>query len=153
MSITAEQKNRAIKELLNGAYESMKTIIPLEHQVSKPNLINGAVQLEFGVLVGITGDIKGQIILEGEANLFGGLGLSMFGMPLEGEMLNSFSGELGNMIAGQLSTIVSTKEINIDITSPTIVYGDVRLSGYQHVIQITATFEELGEMDIYLLLQ
>lgn len=153
MSITVEEKNKRIKELLNGIYESIKEIIPLENHVSKPNLIKDTVVLQFGVLIGMTGDIKGQLILEGEHGLFAGLGQSMFGMPLEGEMLNSFSGELGNMIAGQLSTIVSNKEIKFDITSPTIVYGDVRLAGYQHVIQMSVTFNDLGAMSVYLLLQ
>jgi len=153
MSLTVEQKNKAIKELLNGTYDSIKAIIPVEHQVSKPNLIKGDVQLEFGVLIGMTGDIKGQLILEGKSSVFEGLGQAMFGMPLEGEMLNSFSGELGNMIAGQLATILSTKDIITDITSPTIVYGAVRLAGYQHILSITVTFESLGEMDVYLLLQ
>lgn len=153
MSKTAEEKNKRIKELLNGTYESIKAIIPLENNVSKPKLINDTVVLQFGVLIGMTGDVKGQLILEGAHRLFEGLGQSMFGMPLEGEMLNSFSGELGNMIAGQLATIVSSKEINFDITSPTIVYGDVRLAGYQHVIQLPVTFHDLGAMNVYLLLQ
>lgn len=153
MSTTAEDKNKKVKELLNGTYESIKAIIPVENSASKPKIINSTVDLQFGVLIGMTGDIKGQLILEGESSIFGELGQSMFGMPLEGEMLNSFSGELGNMIAGQLSTIVSGKEINFDITSPTIVYGDVSLAGYKHVIQITVRFDNLGEMNVYLLLQ
>lgn len=151
--LTAEEKNIRIKGLLNGTYESIKAVIPVENDISKPIIVNETMALQFGVLIGMTGDIKGQIILEGEPHLFGGLGESMYGMPLEGEMLNSFSGELGNMIAGQLSTIVSSKDINMDITSPTIVYGDVRLAGYKHVIKLTVALETLGEMYIYLLLQ
>ena len=51
------------------------------------------------MLIGITGDVKGLLVLEGNEIVFGGIGEAMFGMPLEGEMLGSFSGELGNMIA------------------------------------------------------
>ncbi len=153
MTLTVEEKNKKTRELINGTYESIKTIINVENTISKPSLIKGGVDLNYGILIGITGDIKGQLILEGESTLFGKLGHLMFGMPLEGEMLNSFSGELGNMIAGQLCTIVSNKEVSIDITSPTIVYGDVGLAGYQHIIRITSTFAELGEMDVYMMLQ
>lgn len=153
MVVAVKEKNKRIKELLNGAYESIKTIIPLENEISKPNMINNTVALQFGVLIGMTGDIKGQIILEGENRLFEALGQAMYGMPLEGEMLNSFSGELGNMIAGQLSTIVSGSGIHMDITAPTIMYGDVRLAGYEHIIHLTALFEHVGAMYVYLLLQ
>lgn len=151
--VTTEEKNKRIKKLLNGTYESIRTIITVENDISKPIMIDSAVALQFGVLIGMIGDIKGQIILEGETSLFEGLGQAMYGMPLEGEMLNSFSGELGNMIAGQLSTTISNKEINMDITSPTIIYGDVKLAGYKHVIHLTVVFKDLEEMNVYLLLE
>lgn len=150
MSLTTAEK---IRELINGTYESINAIISVDQTISKPIIIKGVADLEYGILIGITGDIKGQLILEGESKLFGELGHQMFGMPLEGEMLNSFSGELGNMIAGQLCTIVSNKEVMIDITSPTIIYGDVGFAGYRHVIKITAMFAQLGEMDVYMMLQ
>lgn len=153
MTITVQEKNKRIKELINGMYEAVKAIINVETTISKPNLLQEPVDLKFGVLIGITGDIKGQLILEGESSLFADLGNLMFGMPLEGEMLNSFSGELGNMVAGQLCTIVSSKEVNIDITSPTVAYGDVSFAGYKHIICINVMFSDLGKMDIYMMLQ
>lgn len=153
MSVTVQEKNKMLKELINGIYESVNTIINVKTTMSKPSIIKGPVELRFGVLIGITGNIKGQLIFEADSSLFGELGNVMFGMPLEGEMLNSFSGELGNMIAGQLCTIVSNKGVNIDITSPTVAYGDVSFAGYQHIICVNVIIEDLGEMDIYMMIQ
>lgn len=152
MSITVEQKSKIVAELLNGTYVSIKEIVPVTHEMSKPRLATNGVHITYGVMIGITGDVKGQLVLEGSPKVFGGIGEKMFGMPLEGEMLHSFSGELGNMIAGRLSTEVSNKGINTDITSPTILQGDTKLLGHKQALNVTFSFEEIGEIEIYLLL-
>lgn len=149
---TDENKNKYIKELLNGTFSAIKQVIPVQHNLMSPKLLNQTLQLEFGVLIGITGDLKGKLILKAEPEIFGSIGQSMFGMPLEGEMLASFSGELGNMIAGSLSTIIVEKGINTDITAPTVLQGDTKLLGFEKAIQLTVTFESIGEMEIYLLI-
>lgn len=152
MSITVEQKSKIVAELLNGTYVSIKEIVPVKHEMSKPTLVTNGVHIQYGVMIGITGDVKGQLVLEGSASVFGGIGEIMFGMPLEGEMLHSFSGELGNMIAGRLSTAIANKGINTDITSPTILQGDTKLLGHKQALSVRFVFESIGEMDIYLLL-
>ncbi|MFZ3577038.1 chemotaxis protein CheX [Virgibacillus sp. DJP39] len=152
MAITTEERNRSVKELLNGRYISLKTVVPIEHKISKPSLLEQMLQIQFGVLIGITGDVKGKLVLSGDTNVFGSIGESMFGMALEGEMLTSFSGELGNMIAGSLSTNIVKEGINTGITSPTIIQGNTTLSGFNKALKVTVVFEEIGEMEIYLLL-
>jgi chemotaxis protein CheX len=74
-----------------------------------------------GVVIALTGDIRGQLIIKGEHNVFQHIGETMFGMQLEGEMLQSFTGELGNMIAGTLSSNISQSGINMDITPPDVL--------------------------------
>lgn len=76
----------------------------------------------------------------------------MFGMPLEGEMLLSFSGELGNMIAGAISTNIADSGTDINITAPTIMQGDTTLSGYKQALEITVQFNNVGKMNTYLLI-
>ena len=102
MSIIIEDRNKLIMDLLNGTYSTLRTIVPIHHEIKKPRLLEQSLHLQFGVLIGITVDIKGKLILAGDSTIFGSIGESMFGMPLEGDMLLSFSGELGNMIAGGL---------------------------------------------------
>src|SRR5699024_421541 len=121
-------------------------------QIAKPTLLNQYLQLHFGVLIGITGDVKGQLILSGEQHDFGSIGKAMLGADLEGDMIMYFSGELGNMIAGRLYTNIIAQGIKTDITSPTILQGSTTLSGYDKAIHTIVQFAGVGQMDIYLLL-
>lgn len=152
MTITSIERNRLITVLLNSTYTSLKSIVPINYQMSKPSLLDKTLNLQFGVLIGVTGDIKGRLILAGEQAVFGSIGEMMFGMNLEGEMLSSFSGELGNMLAGRISTTIVENGIETDITAPTIMEGDTTLSGSEKAIKTTATFDDVGDLDIYLLL-
>lgn len=146
-----EKRHIAIKELINGTSVSLKSVIPLNYKMNKPVRLSQSIHIRFGVLIGITGDIKGQLLLSGPLAAFSVIGEAMFGMPVEGDMLSSFSGELGNMIAGNLSTIIVEKEVNIDITHPTIIQGDTTISGYKQALSMTIVFDH-GEMDICFLL-
>ncbi|SET07908.1 chemotaxis protein CheX [Oceanobacillus limi] len=147
----ANEKSKSITTLLNGTIASIKNVVPIQHEVNGPQLLQNALKVQFGVLIGITGDLRGKLVLTGDTKVFGGIGEAMFGMPLEGEMLSSFSGELGNMIAGGLSTNIIESGIKTDITAPTIMEGSTSLSGYEKAIHLTAAFESVGELDIYLL--
>ena len=106
-------------------------------------------QKEMGVLIGLLGDIKGRVIIDGSSETFGAIGSAMFGMPLEGPMLESFTGEFGNMIAGNLCTYVGQDNVELDITPPTIMVGNTKLYGFQQAFTILATIESVG--DIYIL--
>lgn len=152
MAVNLKQRNIAVKELLNGTHIAIKTVVPLSHHISKPSIVGKNLSLQFGVLIGITGDVKGKLVLSGDLSVFGGIGESMYGMALQGEMLTSFSGELGNMLAGRIATSISDKGINTDITSPTIIQGDTHLTGYKQALKLTVTYEGLGDIDVFLLI-
>lgn len=152
MSTTVVGNNKVILELLNGTLSSFQSVVPVNFEITKPQLHESSLHLQFGVLIGVTGDIKGKLVFSGDLNLFSYIGEAMYGMSLEGEMLTSFSGELGNMIAGGLSTNVVESGINIDITSPTIMQGNTLLSGYKKAISLKFLNKDAGDMDIYLLL-
>lgn len=152
MYTTIEERNTSLTYLLNGTFSSLKNIVPINHEISKPELLDKALHLHYGVLIGITGDIKGKLVLAGNSNIFDAISESMYGMSLEGEMLASFSGELGNMIAGGLSTIIVENGINLDITSPTIMEGNTTLFGFENAINLVVTFKNVGKIDIYFLL-
>ncbi len=152
MSVTTQQRNSTITKLLNGTLTSIKSVIPIEYQVEKPQMVKDELKLFYGVLIGITGDIRGNLVFTGEQSIFAAIGEKMFGMPLEGEMLLSFSGELGNMIAGGISTFISQDGTDINITSPTIMQGDTVLHGHKQVLKLTVNFERVGTMNTYLLI-
>ncbi|RDW15637.1 chemotaxis protein CheX [Oceanobacillus chungangensis] len=152
MTITTNERNRYITNLLNEMHHSLQSIIPLDHELSKPSLQEHTLKLTFGVLIGITGDIRGKLIFSGNQSVFGSIAESMYGMAIEGEMLTSFSGELGNMIAGNLATNIVKYELRTDITAPTTIEGNTTLSGYDKAILLTASFGGADNLEIYLIL-
>ena len=152
MTTTYENSSKNITTLLNGTIQSIQQTIPIPVQMGKPSADTKELHTQFGVLIGITGHVKGQLLFSGDHTAFGVIGKSMFGMELSGEMLNSFCGEFGNMIAGGLATIVSEQSVSIDITSPTLIEGDMRMTGFKRSLSIPFTIESTNELTIYFLL-
>ena len=138
-----------IQTILNGTIHALKTILPMNITIASPSLTTEPyTQEEMGVLIGLIGDLKGRVIIDGSSSIFGSIGSSMFGMPLEGEMLESFTGEFGNMIAGNLCTHAGQNNLELDITPPTVMVGNTKLYGFQHAFQLPAAIEGIGEIVI-----
>lgn len=145
-------RNVLIKELLNGTMASLEKVISLPYKIIDKEALKQSIHLHFGVLIGITGQMKGKLILVGDKSVFASIGETMFGMKVHDAMLHSFSGELGNMVAGNLSTHIITKGIKTDITAPTIMEGNTTLTGYRNGLQVTVSFSDVGKLDVYLLI-
>ena len=142
---------KQIQTLLNGTISSLRSVIPISMDFQPPSSSQQPFeQSEMGVLIGIVGDIKGRIIIDSTPATFGSVGAAMFGMPLEGEMLESFTGELGNMIAGNLCTIVGQDGLELDITPPTVMVGNTKLYGFQKLFRLPAEIENIGDITILL---
>lgn len=143
-----------ITHILNGTLESVKSVIPVPLVVGQPSLMTEPLeQTEIGVLIGMVGHVRGRLVLESAASTFGAIGEAMFGMPLEGEMLQSFTGELGNMLAGNLCTIVAANGVEIDITPPTVMVGSSKLYGFDRAFRVPVAIEGKGELHIILMLE
>ncbi|WP_458415448.1 chemotaxis protein CheX [Schinkia sp. CFF1] len=143
-----------ITHVLNGTIESVRGIIPTTLSIGKPSLMTEPLeQTEIGVLIGMVGHVRGRLVIESKANIFGKIGEIMFGMPLEGEMLQSFTGELGNMLAGNLCTIVAQQGVDIDITPPTVMVGASKLYGFERAFRVPVEINELGELQIILMVE
>lgn len=152
MTAMTIDKSQSVTHLLNGTMISIKNVIPISHNPSKPTIIKNPLNIQYGVLIGITGDIKGNLVLSGEMSVFEKIGSTMFGMPIDSEMLVSFSGELGNMIAGGVSTNIIEHGLKTDISAPTILEGNTTLSGYGLALSLPIKFESIGELQIFILL-
>ncbi|RDI43046.1 chemotaxis protein CheX [Falsibacillus pallidus] len=143
---------KAVTDVLNCTIHSIKSVIPIPLQISKPSMISNAYYHDsIAVLIGMTGDIRGRIMIDGQEHVFAQIGSAMFGMPLEGEMLESFSGELGNMIAGHLSTQVFQDGFSMDITPPTVMSGNSKVSGFDKAFRLPILLQEVGELTIILM--
>jgi len=96
----------------------------LEVNVGKPYLTQTTYDDEvFVVLLGITGQLHGQVLLAMGIDVACSLASKMMmGMPVEelNDMTRSALGELMNMMMGNAMTYFSEMDILLDITPPTM---------------------------------
>lgn len=88
------------------------------NQIESPGLI---------IIVGILGDIRGNIIYGTSIECAKEIAQSMMmGMKVENftELEQSAISELANMLTANAATNFSNDNINIDISTPTLIYGD-----------------------------
>ncbi|KIL48013.1 chemotaxis protein CheX [Jeotgalibacillus campisalis] len=146
--------SKVVTNTLNGTIYSIKNVIPLPVSIKKPHMLDRPYeQQNVGVMIGMTGDSRGQILIDGEKEAFRKLGLCMFGIELEDDMLLSFIGELGNMIAGSLAASISKSGVELDITPPAVISGKKALFGFTKAILLPFVVETVGEFTILLALQ
>ncbi|UOQ48190.1 chemotaxis protein CheX [Gracilibacillus caseinilyticus] len=151
-SSTEVNVNEIIKELYNGSVKSIKSVVPVEHEFESPKISTNPLSVEYGVLIGYSGTFKGDLLIQASHSVFSSIGEALYGMQLSAEMLDSFSGELGNMLAGGLSTHLADAGIETDITHPTIISGEARLTGFKRVLEVAIHYKRIGDMKMSLLL-
>lgn len=141
--------SKHIQTILNGSIQSLKSILPMDIIIQSPSILSEPyIQKEMGVLIGLFGDIKGRVIIDSTSSTFSEIGAKMFGMPLEGEMLESFTGELGNMFAGNLCTHLGQHSLSIDITPPTVMVGNTKLVGFEKAFRLPTIMDGIGTLTI-----
>ncbi|MBO8129222.1 MAG: chemotaxis protein CheX [Peptococcaceae bacterium] len=88
-----------------------KTPYPVHHVIS---------------IIGITGDIQGQVIFSYSDKAAQRLASAMAGMEITAidDMTLSALGELSNMVMGRSGTLLSEAGINVTITPPTTLTGE-----------------------------
>ncbi|MCF6410852.1 chemotaxis protein CheX [Pseudalkalibacillus salsuginis] len=136
-----------ITNLLNGTINVIKTVIPIEFQMGKPQSevdLHLKEEEQVGVIIGLEKEINGSLLFLASRAFFGECGNKMYGMPFEGEMLESFVRELGNILAGNIATQLSNEDITVDITTPRIV-SEVSITDAEKQLSIPLKFgsEEL----------
>lgn len=154
MGVSRLSSDKNITHILNACMEAIKNVLPMEAKVSSPTLITQPfIQNHLSVLIGIIGDERGRILIEGSEDTFARIGEKMFGMQIEGEMLESFTGELGNMICGNLTTFTSNRGIHLDITPPTVILGETKIYGFSKGINLPINLGSYGTMNILLMIE
>jgi len=116
-----------INPFIAASKRVMKDFCNIDTDMGKPYLTKTVFEGDkFVILVGITGQLTGQVILsmsnETACNIASHM---MMGMPVTelNDMAASAVSELANMILGNTATIFSTQGIIIDITPPSILVG------------------------------
>lgn len=132
-----------VQKVLNATISSLTAVIPNKFQVLSPSLVKQPYeQREISVLIGLIGNMKGRLIVEPTHAIVSKIGQAMFGMNIEGEMAESFTAELGNMIAGNLCTILERESLTLDISPPTVLTGNTKFYGFQQAFKIPVQFED-----------
>ncbi|AJD91255.1 hypothetical protein JMA_19380 [Jeotgalibacillus malaysiensis] len=146
--------SKVISNLLNGMIHSINKVVPVSIQHSRPSMITVPYQQDqIAVLIGMTGELKGNILLDGDKQHFSSLGESMYGMYLEDDMLISFIGEVGNMIAGNLTTYISSEGVEMDITPPSVMTGETTLHNFKQAIHLPFEAAGIGQFSILVSIQ
>ena len=121
--------NALITKVLNGTISAVKSVLPFSL------------------------DVHGRLIIEGTSDCVSKIGEVMFGMPLEGEMLESFAAELGNMLAGNIATSLATDDTLMDITPPTVLVGQTKMYGFNQAINLPVVLEGAGTLHMILMIE
>lgn len=108
---------------------------------------------EVAIFIGITGDIKGQVIFtlsqvdacKIASGMMGGMSV-----PELDEMARSAISEATNMISGNAATGLSAKGITVDITPPTLLMGQKMQISTQKMITfcVPMDFTPDGKLEI-----
>jgi chemotaxis protein CheX len=126
----------------------------LDCQVGSPSLKNSPFSgIDVLTVVGITGDIRGQMYLGGSMpSILHIVSAMMGGVPVSnlGLMEQSAVSELANMICGNAMGFFSQEGISLDITPPTIIVGkQIEISAIKmRVLSIPITLNSNNQIEM-----
>jgi chemotaxis protein CheX len=139
----------SVNDLFKGAIKSVSALLPFELTFEQPSTLpESLTHHSFGVLIGLKGKVNGNMIIDGSEEIFQKIGECMFGMNLEGKMLESFAGEFGNMLAGALSTSISDNSFEIDITPPSVLVKETHINMHEKAFQLPFHLHPVGSISI-----
>lgn len=116
-----------INAFIKASTEVLNNFVSDKFSVGKPFIRNNPFPTkEIVIILGITGDIKGQAVFSLTEEIAKKVASAMMmGMPVDeiDEMAKSALSELGNMIMGNSATLLFNAGMKIDITPPSLVKG------------------------------
>lgn len=116
-----------INAFIKASTEVLNNFVSDKFSVGKPYIrSNPFPTKEIVIILGITGDIKGQAVFSLTEEIAKKVASAMMmGMPVDeiDEMAKSALSELGNMIMGNSATLLFNAGMKIDITPPSLVKG------------------------------
>jgi chemotaxis protein CheX len=141
-----------INPFLMASTKVLKEMCYVDAKIGKP-YIKQPVFLDntMVILIGITGEMKGQVMIAFEHLVACDIASKMIMMPITemDEFARSAICELGNMIMGNSATVFSTKGISIDITPPTVGNGTMSFSNnFAQNVCIPLEYEEDKKIEI-----
>lgn len=146
---------RHINPFLQSAVTIFESAAQMKLTIGKPSVSNlDFPDSIFALQVGLTGDLKGQVLLE--MNIENAKAIAskmMFGMPVTelDEISSSALSELSNMIMGNTATLFSTQDIHIDITPPMSMIGtQMHIQADVQALRIPLIYENQDYVNLYI---
>ncbi len=148
-------KAEYVNAFIKASTEVLNNFVTEKFSVGRPYIRqNPFPTKEIVILLGITGDIKGQAVFSLSEQMAKAVASGMMmGMPVDeiDEMAKSALSELGNMIMGNSATLLFNLGVKIDITPPSLVKGqsiEISSSGLETIcVPLVSTLGEI-EFDI-----
>jgi chemotaxis protein CheX len=146
-------KAEFINPFIKATYEVVKAAAGIEIKTGKLFIQNSPYGTnDLLIMVGITGEIKGQVILSIPTSIAKAIASNMMmGMPVDeiDEMAKSALSELGNMIMGNAATLLFNQGITIDITPPNLLMGqNIKISSGDMVTVGVPLSCDLGDLTL-----
>lgn len=144
-----------INPFLQSSLTVLESAAQMKMSIGKPSVSDLGFKDQVLVLqVGVTGDLKGQILLvmtvDSAKRIASGM---MMGMPVAelDDMATSALSELSNMIMGNTATLFSSQDIRIDITPPLTMFGaQLHLTSDAQALKVPFMFEGCECLSIYI---
>lgn len=152
----AEMKGEYINAFLVAASSVLQTACNVSLTAGKPYVKTTSFDDNSLVIcLGVTGQIGGQVLIACSKSVACDIASKMCFMPINtlDELSLSALSELGNMILGNAATVLSTKNVIIDITPPMIIQGVFQMDRvYAQNICLPMNYEgdKLIEFDVSL---
>ncbi|WP_379130529.1 chemotaxis protein CheX [Paenibacillus sp. sgz500958] len=143
-------------EVINPFLESARIVIEQVIQVSPSTGNLGIKEIELSdshiwIQVGMTGQLSGNVIFgiaEQVALRMVSVMMGGYVMTEMNEMGESAISELGNMISGNASTILSNQGVSVDITPPKLMKSESMSFLPRKALSIPLLMDGIGELDI-----
>lgn len=145
-----------LNPVITAATYVLREMCGLEISVGRPYLTQTVYEQKiFIVMMGITGELQGQVILAMEESIACDIAQRMMmGMPVPelNDMARSALGELMNMTMGNAMTTFFNKGLKLDITPPTMfISQSLNLSvGDSKMICIPITYADSKLIELHI---
>ncbi|PYE48246.1 chemotaxis protein CheX [Paenibacillus barcinonensis] len=148
-------------EVINPFLESARNVFEQLIQVSPSTGNLGVKNVEYiadhvWIVIGMTGQLSGNIVFGIQETVALKIVSAMMGgfvITEMDDMSKSAISELGNMISGNASTILSNQGVVVDITPPQVMQSE-HLTAFSatKALSIPLLMDGIGEMDIQVMI-
>lgn len=121
-------KQEYVNPFIRASVDVLQQVTQMNFNIGKPNIRTSPFSPDdVLVTLGIVGNLKGKVTISMPTESAKAIASKMMmGMPIEklDEMSKSALCELGNMIMGNVATVLFNQGVQIDITPPSLYTGN-----------------------------